>query len=230
MAQFSVTGSQYNFLQIHVNTQFTDNNGSLRSFSNLFDFMWNGTGAAPAVGQKSALVTTAGTGFKAGVAALLLAAWNPAVTLVSYYVRWMDVYTDTFTVITDGSVGTGTAGDCLPARNSVTVRKNTGFRGKTLRGSWHFSGISEADTTKSELTGTGVANWATNLKPALLLSISDGTSTFVPVLISGVKGGTIIGPPPMAQTIAGAALVSPLAVNKAIGSMKRRREKGYVTV
>ncbi len=222
-------GTTYRFLQIVFRGTVTFQNGFVKSLSSAWDYMYD-SGAVPVLADKLTLVT-AGGGWQAVVQALLLAALNIRWTSVGVDVRWLDVYNDAFTRAASFATVGGSAGDSLPLDNCVTIRKQSGDRGRNYRGSWHFGPVSEADTLKDEITnaapsGVGVTNWATNLKPALVASITNGASVFKPFIlsqsISQLKNPAEFGP----LNIKGSGpLVGPLPVNLTLGTMRKRKER-----
>lgn len=233
MAIISSVGTTNNFLQIVFRGTVTFANGFVKSMAAAFDYMYV-SGTAPASADKLTLVT-AGGGWQGVVQALLLAALNLRWVSVGIDVRWLDNYADAFTrAATFATVG-GSAGDSLPLDNAVTIRKQTGDRGRNYRGSWHFGPISEADTIKDEISnaapsGVGVTNWATNLKPALVASITNGTSVFKPFILSQtlsqLKNPAVFGP---TKICGSGPLLGPLPVNLTLGSMRKRKEKPTLT-
>jgi hypothetical protein len=227
----SPAGGLYTVLAIRVRGVVVQSNTIPRNLLSTFYYRYI-SGAVPTVGSKVGLVTNVAgptSGFQAVVFAKLLLALNNRYTNVSIDSRWMDTYEDQWQAqVTAGGVG-AVAGDSLPLEDCVTIRKNTGIRGKSYKGSWHFAPASESDTTKDELNAGGIATWVTALRPTLAANISDNLSTFGPVLLSQSSKLGVNLELPYPLNIVGADLVGPLPVNLTIGDMKKRKERPSTT-
>lgn len=216
----------YQVLRIVTKWKLTDTDASVRYPSNSFEYAYQ-SGGTPGYAQKASLISTAVTGFKALVQAQLLLAMNPLYASFQILAKFLDVVTDPYDIVDSSSAAaTGTAGDALPARSCFTMQKKSGIAGRNYRGSWHFPGVSEADTTFDEINGsTGLANWITNLKPKLLSNISDGTFTYFPIILSSSQ--SVIE---MTPTSINFAALTALVANKTLGDMKKRIERPRIYV
>lgn len=116
------------------------------------------------------------------------------------------------------------SGDRYESGSCVTIRKKTGKRGKSNKGSWHFGPLSEADTTLDELISTGLTHWA-NVNTACALSLApSGKDVLAPWLISASMSQ--LGTDPVQIYY---EPISSCVLNKTVGSIDKRRERPYST-
>lgn len=155
--------------------------------------------------------------FQATVIAPLLAAANVRYSPNTLNIRMindpLDVAT-TFAVAGAGAIGT----DSEPSDDAVYMLMRTAQRGRSFRGSKHFGGSSEVDTTADILVGAGLARWVT-LRNALAVTLVDATpNSWAPFIFSrtlstmGVFALNVVG-----------ADVTAVLLDLNIGTMRRRR-------
>lgn len=73
-------------------------------------------------------------------------------------VRFIDDATDPPVTFPEAGIG-ALATDRLPGLAAVVIQLKSGFKGKSGRGSKHFAGVVEADTTGDVLNATGITHW-----------------------------------------------------------------------
>jgi hypothetical protein len=158
------------------------------------------------------------TAFQALVDVVVKAALNIRYVGDSTTVRVMDDSTNIAFV--GAAPGTGViATDSLPTDDAVYVRLRTTKRGRSFRGSKHYTPGSEIDTTNDELTGAGLTRWQA-VATALQTPFTDGDGN---VWQPGVLSATLsklVNPTNIIMTP-----VLTATVCKTIGTMRRRREK-----
>jgi hypothetical protein len=152
-----------------------------------------------------------------GIVAPFLAAANSRYTQSQNTVRWIDDALDAPASTARAGVG-AIATDGQPSIDSVTMLFRTGIRGKSYRGSKHFPGVNEVDTTDDILTGAGLALWQT-LQTACAANLTDALgNVWVPSVLSR-KLSTLATNP----TTVVANDVTQVLLNLNVGSMRRRR-------
>lgn len=177
---------------------------------NIFHYMRTGTLIAP---SKTAFITAFQTNVLAFMAAALNVRWAMEVILC----RWLDDATDQYIQVTDTSVG-AIATDSYDSRSAVYMQFRSGFRGRNWNGSKHFGPLSEIDTTGDILTGAGLARFQTlQAKCALQFTDLPG-QVYKPVVFSRTLSQVAFNP-----TNVLVSDVTSVALNKSVGSMKRRR-------
>lgn len=136
--------------------------------------------------------------------------------------RWLDdpldAYLDDGTAPAVGAIGT----DALPTRSAVTIKLETGVRGRNFRGSKHICPIPEADTIQDEIDPAVLAGY-TAIATALKANpyATDGDGNHWGLIIVSQRLSTLTSRPAI---ITGADVVDAI-VNIKIGSMRRRRER-----
>jgi hypothetical protein len=151
----------------------------------------------------------------------LLPLLNVRVTGITHDLRPLD---DPLIPAIENNAGTGpgqVTGDPLPSSLAVVCELRTDVRGRSFRGSKHFSGLSESDILHGdELDVTPLVNWNV-FAAAMATSAGDGVgNTFTPCVLSPTLS-IVYGTPPV---FTGADLTG--ATAKAIlGTMRRRKEK-----
>lgn len=178
---------------------------------NVFHYRRSTTANALNKAQVSAIFQTA-------VVVPLALALNVRFTQVNNTVRIVNDAQDQEVAFGNAAVG-AIASDSYDSRSAVYMGYQTGIRGKRFRGSKHFAPLSEVDTTGDILTGAGLARWQT-VQAACAASFTDaGGNTWIPVVLQGPPLSQLRTNPTTVQT----ADVTTVTLNKAIGSMKRRR-------
>jgi len=123
----------------------------------------------------------------------------------------------------------GNAASAYDLLSAVVYQMKTGFRGRSFKGSKHFSGLDESQVTGDELTAAAVtATWdaLTAAFTAAIAGISDGAgNTFYPIILSPTLSS--LGPTDIPGVFTGAD-VSSVLLNLTVGSMRRRKEKTVV--
>jgi hypothetical protein len=156
-------------------------------------------------------------GFNAGVVAALLAAYNVRYTQTNNSVRWVDDALDAPAFIPRAGVG-AIATDGMPTIDSVSFLLQTGLRGKSYRGSKHFPGVNEIDTTNDILVGAGFARWQAVQTAIQAALVDTALNTWVPSVLS--RKLSVLGTNP--TTVVANDVVQVL-LNKNVGTMRRRR-------
>jgi hypothetical protein len=148
----------------------------------------------------------------------LIAALNSRYVTNLNLIRCINDATDAYAQFTPALTGAITT-DSYDSRSSVYMQLRSGFRGRAFNGSKHFSPLSEIDTTGDVLTGTGLTRWQA-VATALGATMTDaGGNIWVPCILSG---------PPISQIETNPTTVftwdvASVALNKAVGQMRRRR-------
>lgn len=166
----------------------------------------------------SALSKTAlNTAFVAGPFTAMLAALNARYGSAVAKIRWLDDALDAyqfFTLIGSGAIAT----DSLPSYNAVFMLMRTGVRGKSYKGSKHFPGVSEADTTGDVLTGSGLTRWQA-VQAAVAASLTDGNgNVWNPTIVSRKLSQLTVNP-----TTVVANDVTSVVLDIDVGTMRRRK-------
>lgn len=109
--------------------------------------------------------------FQGTIMAAVLLASSQDYVQAGTTVRLLDDATDppqTFAETGPGVIAT----DRLPGFDSVVVQLKTAIKGKSGRGSKHFAGIPEIQTTQNILTGTGPTLWGA-VRDAMIAGFAD---------------------------------------------------------
>jgi len=155
--------------------------------------------------------------FNTAQVAALIAAFNSRYVQTFNTVRWIDDATDPPVATTRAGAG-AIATDSLPTIDSVSMLYRTAKRGRSYRGSKHFPGGSEADTTGDVLTGAGLARWQT-VQTTLAANVTDALgNVWVPAVLSRKLSVLATNP-----TTVVANDVTSILLNKNVGTMRRRR-------
>jgi len=156
-------------------------------------------------------------GFQAQVMVPFTNAANVRITQVQNSVRWINDAIDApvaFARAVAGAIAT----DSAPGLDTVTMLLRTGNRGKSYRGSKHFAGLNEIDTTGDVLTGAGLTRWQT-LQTAVAANIVDAlNNVWTPTVVSRKLSQLVLNP-----TTVVANDVTQVLINKSVGTMRRRR-------
>jgi len=157
--------------------------------------------------------------FQSTVASKILLATNVRWSQLTNTVRWLDDALDAsvpFSHVNLGAIGT----DGTQSFDSVYVLLRTGIRGKSYRGSKHFAGLSEADTTQPNddvLNAAAIALWNAVLLALATPLVDASGNTWNLEIVSRTLSQLRVNP----TTIIG-NLVTVLLLNKRIGRMKNR--------
>lgn len=157
------------------------------------------------------------TAFDTAIVALLEAATNADVTFDTIEARYVNDALDPPTAFTIARVG-DIVGDRAPSHAAVYMLLRTANKGRSYRGSKHFSPLSESDFGDDVLSGAGVTNWGA-LKDAILAGFTDSDgNVWIPVVLSRLLSTLGTNPTTVIATDVTAVLL-----NKTIGGMDRRR-------
>jgi hypothetical protein len=166
-------------MQIQIITTPPVGAGSTKPISAKFYYLNAGPGVDSAAGFKAA--------FDAAIATIwglaLPATWPAPTIKVKDMSNYYNAETVFLPAVNAAYVGT-IASDPLPQAACAYIEKRTSLGGKINRGSLHFSGIPESQTTAGELIA-GYITLLTNLTNALTtLFVTGAGFTFVPQLFS----------------------------------------------
>lgn len=193
---------------------YTDSNGTAKTFRSIQRYTFGNTSLTPA---PNAFFTA----WLAAYGTTLVAQLSANVIINSFTLRIMD--DSTLLPVAATNVGTtyvgGISGDSLPIDKCITFQLKTGKRGRNYRGSKHYPGVPEASTLKDELTTTATTALAA-LKAGHTVTINDGVAAWQPVIVNGSLSQLVNPTTIVATSITSAVL------NKTIGVIKRRKEKG----
>lgn len=125
-----------------------------------------------------------------------MTAWLSAVNAVIYplmsvnyvqdyvQVRFQDDALDAWYAVTSGLTNGAVTGDIVPSLMNVSVRLETGIRGKSYRGSKHFGPIAKSQTLLDQLNSSAVTAWTTAIA-CLIANVTDGLgNVWAPVCLS----------------------------------------------
>lgn len=157
--------------------------------------------------------------FQANILAPLLAAANVRYTPQTVAIRWIDDALDgpqLFAAAGNGAIAT----DSLPSDAAIYYLYRTALRGRSYRGSKHFSPGSEVDTTNDLLTGAGLARWAT-LKTALATPLTDANANiWQAAVVSRLLSQLVTNPTTVVSNF-----VTEVLLDLNVGTMRKRRSK-----
>lgn len=207
------------FCEIVLHGEVTTTSGQVKPVLNVFHFRRLVVGGTPDL-------TTLGNNFNASVGDALRACLNARYTLVEILLRLMDDPANApFSVPINDAGALGDAASAYDLLSAVYYLIHTGFRGRSFKGSKHFSGLDESQITGDELTAAAItATWdqlTTNLN-SLIAGIGDGANTWFPCIISQELSS--LGPTDIPGIFTGADW-SEVLLNSTIGTMRRRKER-----
>jgi len=153
----------------------------------------------------------------AGIVAPFLAAANSRYTQSGNSVRWINDALDAPVSTARAGVG-AIATDGMPTIDSVAMLFRTGMRGKSFRGSKHFPGVNESDTTDDILVGAGLVLWQA-LQAACAANLTDALANVWTPSVLSRKLSTLATNP----TTVVANDVTQVLLNLNVGTMRRRR-------
>lgn len=155
--------------------------------------------------------------FQSTVCVPYMAAASSRVSQISNGIRHVGDALDP-TVETARAVVGAIATDGSAMNAAVFMLLKSAYRGANYKGSKHFVGVSEVDTTYDVLTGAGLARWVT-LQNALAASLTDSLGNiWNPSLLSRTLSQLSVNP----TTVSAVDIVS-VSLNLNIGTMRRRR-------
>lgn len=158
--------------------------------------------------------------FQANVLAPILLAANVRYTPGTVQVRILDDFNDAETVFTAAGVG-AIVTDSYASNAAVYLLYRTALRGRSFRGSKHFAGLSEVDTTDDILTGAGLVRWQT-VQAACLANLVDANgNTWTPTVLS--RKLSQLNALPLATVVAND--VTDVLLDLNVGTMRKRRSK-----
>jgi hypothetical protein len=160
--------------------------------------------------------------FDSAFTGTFLAAMPTSYTIDRYRARYLDDYTDAYTDKVMGSGGLVST-DRTTLFNAATVRLESGFRGRSYRGSKHFGPIPESHTTGDDLNATGLSAWGS------VVTILNGFSGVVDadgnswgIIIASTKNSVLGDEPSRILTY---AELSEAVLNTEVGTMRHRKER-----
>jgi len=160
------------------------------------------------------------TRFVAAIMTPYLAAASDRYFPQQYSLRWIDDPTDR-EVFTSTAAQGAIATDSEPSHDAVSMLLRTNLRGANYRGSKHWGGVNESDTTGDVLTGGGLALWVA-LRDALRLPLVDAIPLTWNLVV--LSRSPLLSNFTMSPALYTATDVSEVQLNKRIGSMERRRK------
>lgn len=181
-----------------------------KNVQSVFHYRLSVLGAAP---TKAALEAI----FQTTICVPFVAAANVRYTQSGNSVRCVNDATDAYQTVARALPG-AIATDSMPTVDSVFMLLRTAKRGASYRGSKHFPGVNESDTTDDILTGAGLVRWQA-LQTALPTALVDALgNTWVLSLLSRTLSQLSQNP-----TTVVANDVTSVLLNKNVGTMRRRR-------
>lgn len=139
-------------------------------------------------------------------------------TTVEFGARWIDQTTNP-EIITVLAIAGGKSGARLPAYVSTTIQLKTLLRGRSWKGSKHFSPLTEADVSKDDLVPAAAAAWKT-VAASIVAPMTLSGQTLVPCILSRKNSQLVVDP----VTIQ-AAGISTYLLNSTVGTLRKRKEK-----
>ena len=164
--------------------------------------------------------TAVNTIFQTNVITPLLAATNVRYTPTNLSIRVLDDFNDAeaiFAVAGNGAIAT----DSYASNAAVYMLYRTALRGRSFRGSKHFAGLSEVDTTADILTGAGLVRWQALQTACLGVLVDANGNTWVPTVLS--RKLSQLNALPLATVVANDVIDVLLDLN--VGTMRKRRSK-----
>jgi hypothetical protein len=146
-----------------------------------------------------------------------LAAFNIRYTQQETRVRWINDATDPAVSFARAGVG-AIATDSSSVDDCVSMLLRTGLRGRAYRGSKHFVGLNEIDTTGDVLTGAGLTRWQAVQTGVFATLVDALVNSWVPCVLSRSKSILATNP-----TTVIANDITQVLLNKNVGIMRKRR-------
>ena len=162
---------------------------------------------------KTALETIVNTNISAAHLAAANSRYSQANTMVRGLNDALDAY-QTFTRAGAGAIAT----DGLPSVDAVYMLLRTASRGRSYRGSKHWPGVNESDTTDDILVGAGLALWQA-LQTALSAPLTDALGNIWNLCVFSPTLSQIVTNP----TTVISTDVTDVLLNLNVGTMRRRR-------
>lgn len=116
-------------------------------------YVAGGSGVPPT----QANISTAANGFKTAYSTAVQAALNEHAEMYKVTLKYVTGGAEMEGDNTNGAVGGGAAGDCLPEEDVICIQKRTGLVGRSKRGRIFFPYVSEDFQNDGELGPAGVA-------------------------------------------------------------------------
>lgn len=158
--------------------------------------------------------------FYTSIQTVVLAGLSVDYTETNVTVRFFDDATDAPVAFPETGVG-AIAGERLQDFVAAVIQLKSGFRGKSGRGSKHYSPIAEADTNGDVLDASGITQ-ITAIGNAILAGFTDADgNVWVPVIKSSKPPAQYLVNPVTVNTHD----VISVVLNKTLGTMKRRKVK-----
>jgi len=206
--------NQLKVLEVVINGRQATGGSSVTASFNIFHYRRTTLGP---IATKAAF----NTAFQAAIIVPLLAAMNVRYTPTLLTLRWIDDILDRPQSFAAAGVG-AIATDSLPSNEAIYMLLRTALKGKSFRGSKHFSPGSEVDTTNDLLTGAGLARWQV-VQAALEAPIVDAIPlTWVPCIVSKLRSLSNFTVQPAVYTTTD---VNEVALDLNIGTMRKRRSR-----
>jgi hypothetical protein len=162
-------------------------------------------------------------GLVAAVVTMLQSRW--VAEYLSY--RWLDDANDSPMLIPVTATGAITT-DSLPLDNAVVVRMVSGQKGRSGRGSKHYSPIAEIETTGDVLSGSYLTAWQA-IRDLHNSSFTEaGGNIWVPTIISRIQNEQPVGRYNLNPTEIISYDVLSVILNATIGTMRRRKTKTVI--
>lgn len=156
--------------------------------------------------------------FQAAIMAKVLLAMQQDYAQSRNTVRFVDDATDAPVSFTEAGVG-AIATARGPDFQAVTLQLKTGLRGRTFKGSKHYSPIAEADTDGDVLT-SGAATRFNTLGTAIVTGFTDSDgNVWIPTILSRKPPAQYVTNP----TTVVATVITQALLNKSLGTMRRRK-------
>ena len=162
--------------------------------------------------------------FQSTVVAPLLLAANVRYTPGYLTIRWVNDALDSPTAFNVAGVG-NVATDGQPSDDACYMLLRTALRGKPYRGSKHFAGVNEIDTTGDVLTGAGLVRWQA-VQTAVAAALTDATpNTWNPTILSMGNEAAPLSQLKANPTTVTVNDVTAVLLDLNVGTMRRRRSK-----
>lgn len=206
--------AQHKTLEVKILGRLTAAGAGDVNCHNVFHYRRQAFTVAP---SKSAFLTA----FAAAIVVPLAAACHSRWAALQLSARWLDDSFDRDWFQTSAGVG-AIATDSQPTHDAVSMLLRTEYRGGNYRGSKHFGGVNEIDTTGDILTGAGLTRW-TAVRDALRLPIVDASPNTWKLIV--VSRDPALSDFSVLPTVYEGNDVTEVEMNLRVGSMARRASR-----
>lgn len=189
--------------------------GEVKPSLNVYHFRRKSTGATFDPTNVVAAIATA-------IEGTVVNAMNVRYTLTQWECRGMDDPSLATAIQPSGAVGQVTT-DSYDSCSAVYFLIRTGYRGRSYKGSKHYTPLSEEDTVNDQLAGTGLTNWTAvkTMLAGLITGVTDtDTNVWYPIILSRELSSLDSNP-----AIFTGADWNEVLLNKTVGTMRRRKQK-----